>query len=263
MIQGKRLLLSNTPLRRSRLGSGLRRGLLSNVFTPLSVSGLTAWYDFSDISVLWQNSARTTPVTLDMDPIGGVTDKSGAGNHLSQATSSKKPTWRSGIQNGQGLSRFDGVDDKLQSVVFGSTVSQPLTIFLAFAVRAIASFKAIYDGIASGHRNMFELATGSNWGMYSGTNEFAFLAGANTTFHLNSIVFNGASTKYRFDGATEATVGTNPGTNDLTGLALGNNSVNSGASQLDLGEALLYTSDVSSTDKAALFAYLDRRWASY
>ena len=51
-----------------------------------------AWYDPSDFSSMYQDSAGTTPVTAVEQPVGKILDKSGRGNHASQATSAARPT---------------------------------------------------------------------------------------------------------------------------------------------------------------------------
>ena len=50
-----------------------------------------AWYDPSDMSTLFQDAAGTTPVTGMEQPVGRMLDKSGCGNHASQATSASRP----------------------------------------------------------------------------------------------------------------------------------------------------------------------------
>lgn len=70
---------------------------LDGSFDPLSLfSGgeQGAWYDPSDLSTLWQDSARTTPVTADGQPVGCIDDKSGNGNHLKQATAGARPLYK-------------------------------------------------------------------------------------------------------------------------------------------------------------------------
>jgi hypothetical protein len=68
-----------------------------------------AWFDPSDLSTLFQDSAGTTPVTTAGQPVGKMLDKSGRGNHATQATSAARPTY----QTGAGLHwlAFDGVGD--------------------------------------------------------------------------------------------------------------------------------------------------------
>jgi hypothetical protein len=88
----------------------------SGTFTPTSLftngeSG--AWYDPSDLSTLFQDSAGTTPVTADGDPVGLMLDKSGNGNHASQSVSASRPVYRTdGVLH---WLSFDGVDDWMQA----------------------------------------------------------------------------------------------------------------------------------------------------
>ena len=50
-----------------------------------------AWYDPSDLTTLFQDSAGTTPVTAVEQPVGLMKDKSGRGNHAFQATAGNRP----------------------------------------------------------------------------------------------------------------------------------------------------------------------------
>ena len=52
-----------------------------------------AWYDPSDLSTLFQDTAGTTPVTAVEQAVALMLDKSGRGNHASQATSTKRPKY--------------------------------------------------------------------------------------------------------------------------------------------------------------------------
>jgi hypothetical protein len=51
------------------------------------------WYDVSDLSTLFEDAAGTTPATVN-GVVGLMLDKSGNGNHASQATTASKPTLR-------------------------------------------------------------------------------------------------------------------------------------------------------------------------
>ena len=59
-----------------------------NGFTPKSLfnsSELGLWFDPSDFSTMFQDSAGTTPVTAVGQPVGKILDKSGRSNHATQA----------------------------------------------------------------------------------------------------------------------------------------------------------------------------------
>lgn len=75
-----------------------------------------AWYDPSDLSTMFQDSAGTTPVTADGQPVGKILDKSGRGNHASQATAAKRPLYKT--SGGLHWLQFDGVDDQLITSTF-------------------------------------------------------------------------------------------------------------------------------------------------
>ncbi|WP_243612743.1 hypothetical protein [Shimia aestuarii] len=105
------------------------------------VARLGAWYDFSDLSVLFQDAAGTIPVTSDGDPVGCVQDKSGNGHDAVQVTPAARPTWRT---NGS-LSwiEFDGVDDHM--VIPAIAYTAPMTTCLGlqrFAEGSWSSFRS-------------------------------------------------------------------------------------------------------------------------
>lgn len=77
-------------------------GLLGGAaaFSPLSIAGLQLWLKADAIVGL-----------NDGDPVGTWSDSSEQGNDATQATASKKPTYKVNIQNGLPSVRFDGTDD--------------------------------------------------------------------------------------------------------------------------------------------------------
>lgn len=80
------------------------------------------WYDPSDFSTLFQDSAGTTPVTAVGQPVGKMLDKSGRGNHATQSTATSRPILQQD-SNGRYYLQPDGVDDWMvtPSVDFTST----------------------------------------------------------------------------------------------------------------------------------------------
>lgn len=101
-------------VRATESGTGfIRRTLVigASVFDPSSLftSGkLGAWYDPSDLSTLFQDSAGTTPVTADGQSVGKIVDKSGNGNHLT-ASGAARPLYKT--SSGLSWLLFDGASN--------------------------------------------------------------------------------------------------------------------------------------------------------
>lgn len=89
------------------------RKFTASAVNPATLT-LEAWYDPSDISTLWQDSARTTAVTTAGDPVGAIDDKSGNARHLLQATAGSRPTYQVD-GNSRPYLLFDGSDDIIQA----------------------------------------------------------------------------------------------------------------------------------------------------
>ena len=78
------------------VGLSLTGRLRSSVFSPASLfraSEPGVWYDPSDLTTLFQDTAGTQPVTAAGQTVARVNDKSGGGNHATQATAASRPTY--------------------------------------------------------------------------------------------------------------------------------------------------------------------------
>lgn len=75
-------------------------------WTPASLAGVTAWIDAANAATIFQDAARTTPVTADAQPVGGVADASGHGNHAQQGTAGRRPTYKVNQYAGKPCFRF-------------------------------------------------------------------------------------------------------------------------------------------------------------
>lgn len=106
---------------RSPLSSPLRHPLSSplaarrggGAFNPatLFASGEQGgWYDPSDLTTLFQDTAGTVPVTAPGQAVARINDKSGRDNHLTQSASLNMPVLRQDSNNFYYL-EFDGSND--------------------------------------------------------------------------------------------------------------------------------------------------------
>ncbi len=126
-------------------------GVPSASFNPMTMTP-NLWVDASDMTTLFQDSARTTPITAPADPIGGVADKSGSGKHLLQATGAARMAFRQ--TGGKNAINPDGVDDELATAA-GQTWPASVDVFMVVSnVEADTSFVLLnyfgrYLGIAA------------------------------------------------------------------------------------------------------------------
>lgn len=121
-------------------------------FSPLSLfaSGEQgAWYDPSDLSTMFQDSAGTTPVTTDGQSVGKILDKSGRGNHASQATAAARPLYKT--DGTYHWLQFDGVDDSLSTAAIDFTMTDSMSVFAGF-----------YKASDAGTGILVELSSNSN-----------------------------------------------------------------------------------------------------
>jgi hypothetical protein len=78
-------------------------------------ASLVLWLDAGDPSTLFQDTGFTVPTVNDGDPVGGWKDKSGAGNHATQATAGQRPLLK--FVSGRRRIRFDNVDDNMSTAL--------------------------------------------------------------------------------------------------------------------------------------------------
>jgi hypothetical protein len=165
----------SSPLR-SPLSSPLaaRRGGGAPAFDPatLFASGeLGGWYDPSDLSTLFQDTAGTVPVTAAGQLVARISDKSGNGNHLTQATEAARPLY----QTADGLHwlDFDDAGDFMASAA-GKTVSMPAYVCLAF--RRINAIGRNLFGIVRNASNFLTVANTTGGSIVAGSSRESSLA---------------------------------------------------------------------------------------
>src|SRR5436190_706186 len=131
---------------------------------PATVATIGSWWKADSLSL------------ADGTPVGNTgtewTDSSGNGHTLTQATSTKRPLFKTGIFNGFPAIRFDGIDDFLD-IASPSTVGAPNTIM--YLLTMLGNDRFLFSGSAAGIDYWFKL----NWFGASGLQTSAYTISGN------------------------------------------------------------------------------------
>lgn len=143
------------------LGLHLRLGTGLSSFSPISLFSAGeqgAWYDPSDFSTMFQDSAGATPVTAAGQQVGLLLDKSGRGNHATQATSAQRPTLgRNPVTGTRNLLTYTEQFDNAAWVKANATVTAnaavapdgTTTADKAVATNTAATTRAVYQNFTA------------------------------------------------------------------------------------------------------------------
>lgn len=131
----------------------MSRNTFPNSFTPLSLFSAGEqgfWYDPSDFSTLFQDTAGTVPVTAVGQSVARINDKSGRGNHATQSDASRRPILR---QNGSlYYLEFDGTDDGMVTGTITPGVDKA-QVFAGFLNGTATGIKFVYEYSATSDTN--------------------------------------------------------------------------------------------------------------
>lgn len=121
------------PIALPPMGERARRGTLTAAIRAMFANGEQgAWYDPSDLSTLYEDPEGTIPVTGTGQSVGLMRDKSGCGNHVSQAAASRKPILQQDA-NGKYCLVGDGFDDILVNTTYVPQGAQTVAQALAYS----------------------------------------------------------------------------------------------------------------------------------
>lgn len=233
-------------------------------FSPLSISGLIAWYDPSDPSTLFQDTAFSVGAGATNDPVGCWRDKSPSANHVSQATANRRPLLKLSGQNGLPTLSFDGANDLL--VATSSFVSglPGITLFVVAKVTSTGTFATLAgtEVVAK----LFKTSTNQLAG-YSSSNGTGWTSQANgttldTAWHVIGFVSGSTETYLRRDmadngsrlGSGPTPLGSNSNVFSLFGRTAGENTAG------ELAEVLVYSRALGGTQVTQVEAYLRAKW---
>lgn len=236
----------------------------SGLTDPSTLSGLKLWLK-ADAGVY-----KDAGVTLaaDTDTVQQWNDQSGNSNHVSQATSGKRPTYRTGLKNGLPLLQFGsgkcmqlasvGVSTLTLLMVFKNGTANAILVELSATVNSndgFYLFSASTDCCTMKKSGTLSGRIGpSAWGE---TNQY-IVAGQQFTGKANDHYFllNGNQSLSSPDTVNDPGTGT---TTDTLNIGARNNAA-SNSMNGDICELLLYTPALSMANARAVMAYLQTRW---
>jgi hypothetical protein len=166
------------------------------------LSGTTgiAW-DFTDISTMWQEDTKTTPVSAALQPVGALRTKWGLTQYdLIQATAGNRPAWdgtRFIVPDGTDFLSFNGAMDLIRN-----------TSAYYIALRHGGTdnnnaYLSISGGVAGTHRFLFSNNTG---GVNVNTRRLDADANSART-SVDATVFTGGTVAFAQDLATDGVCG--------------------------------------------------------
>lgn len=130
-----------------RFGLGFGIDVRRGGFNPRSLFAAGEqgiWLDPSDFSTLFQDAAGTTPVTAVGQPVGKILDKSGRGNHATQATGASRPTLQQD-SNGLYYLSFDGTDDGMLTPSINFTGTDKMTVWAGAKASSAAANAMLFE----------------------------------------------------------------------------------------------------------------------
>lgn len=155
-------------------------------------------------------------VTLNGSTVAEWQDISGNDYHMTQATSSKQPTWYESGDNHE--IRTDGVDDIMFTPAM--TVSQPFRVFICGKVLAYTANAYILCGRGENFGVVYQNPSSGYARPYSGANgQFIIPTVAPADNKLLEFYFNGASSESFLNGVSAGVL--NAGSSGNTGFAIG------------------------------------------
>lgn len=221
-------------------------------FDPLSIPNCKGWYQVDG----------GCDVSTDGSGIGTLYDRSGNGNHLTQATSGKKPLYKTARINGKATALHDGVDDTLRVAL---SQSLPATIFLV-AKRASNTLanKYWFSGYSATELTLFNSVsqTQGQIGLYSFGGQITPTIGRYDEWNVISVNAAGTGTNAVYsDGVNLGSNGTSTG-GTLTGISVASNFDTAGGyADLEVAELIIYSGTLSDQDRKTVEAYLAAKYA--
>ena len=180
------------------------------------------------------------------------TDMSGNGRHATQATGGNQPSIQTNVLNGRQVRRFDGTNDGMTGTM---TLSQSFTVVTVYKVTSTATTQSVFHG------------GNSSCGVSGGVGFFLFAgavisAAGNTSFNINTHIFNGVSSSIFSDGVSLVSGDANTGgvANFSIGYRSGSNDEYVAG---DIAEIIVFTTALTTAQREQVEDYLNNKYEIY
>ena len=212
-------------------------------------SGLTIWYDFSDVSTITKDSSNRISV---------VADKTSNGFDLVQATGGAQPLWVANDKNSLGVIDFAG--SRYMASTFASMSNATgYSIVLACVVPADNN-TSMFSSTSPTSAKLRTYNTGTLALENSGSAITSpAISGLNGSWRTIVCIGNGSSSKVYIDGI-DRTSGTVNFSENLVNWLIGAESTGGGYSNAKQGELIAYNRVLSATEISDLHTYLKKKW---
>lgn len=217
-------------------------------FNPAKLGGIELWFDARDIAGL-----------SDGDGVATWPDKSGNGRDATQATASLRPTYKTGIQNGQPIVRGDGTDDVLETASINISWGTIFAVFggVSNGGGAPAIGSAVWPGAPGGRLRVITIfATNTN--LHADTADLHEYDVAN---HIHSV--DGTDTDDLVDtGFHVVTLTSQAPVSDAGGVFSLMDAVSNANLAGDLAEFIAFNTILSSANEGLVEGWLKDEWAT-
>jgi len=235
------------------LGLGLTKGAgeAPSAFLPTDIANLGVWFDASD----------TATITESSDLVSQINDKSGNGRNGTQSIEGDKPLTNTSTINSLNVLTYAGGQDSLD---YDGTflIGTDYTVFVVEKRTTLGVGWFCSGTVGSNNNNLlFGYTTSTNQIFSQWTNDLNFNdAGLNAsvarawTYSLDST----AGRELRLDNVSKATIVTTDQLTGYTNAAWGSTRIGLFSIIGDMAEFLVYTRNLSDTEKASIQTYFSR-----
>lgn len=221
----------------------------NTLFSPLYLPGLRAWFR-SDLGI-----------TLNGAKVSAWADQSGNGNHATQGTAAKQPTYNASDAAYNGLPSLSFLNASATVLVTGAvTTGQPATVAIVGQATKISANGGFTDaGSGSGYLAVYATSTNSFASMISNATGFNSTTDISAQ-HVVAGAFNGASSKLFVDNSQIPVATGTCGSAAATTLAIGGNGLGVNPLTGKVAELVVVNRILSPGEMTLLFAYYGARY---